>query len=786
MKIVCSARERDPVMAEDGRVRAPLGILLAVVGLALGGLGVGFVPVGVDPDLMYKPIKAELARALARGQLPFWTDRLGLGVPLAAESHLAAFYPVNLVAYGLFDVETAYRGIMWLSFVALALATFAYARDLGQSAWGAAVAGLSFSLGCFAAAHAVHEPLYNALPYLPLALLAAHCYARGGNAGWLAALALILGIQVLVGHFHIQALTCVLVFVLGAWTVLAEGRPRRRILMLLAGLAWGLGVAALQLVATWELVQVSEFHRPLQTLAMFSLLPEQWAQLALPRLFMDFPGGTVDPYWIDRDTSTGEACFYVGTVPLLLAFIGGAGSRNRALRPWLLLIPVSFVLACLPRLAPGMYATLARLPGFGTFRASARFTLVTTLGLSLLAGAGLDRALEARRFRLGVLLALAFGAAAFAFGIAWARGPEVLARLGEARLRAHVVEAAVAWGIALAALITWRAGRAGPWLPFGVTALELVFLFYHGPASWGWAGPGAAESPTLRRLAAEPGVRLVAGQLDNLPVLAGLTPAYPYIAITPPRPNHIFDLARRPRKFAVPEVARWFRRVGVTHAVWDGTQPVFGGELLAEGADPVLDRLTYKKPGPPPPQRWRIVRYPGIAPAAVAARREAVASSFDEVLAVLSASDDTDVAYYLPGDRPPPSKSPRARSARVVSEGLETLAVEHDGACDLVVARTYYPGWFASVDDAPEQPVLRANGGLQAVRLDGSGTHRVSFRYRPRYLVVSLAVSAVCAVSAAGCIAGAWLRRRRTATPERDDAGRRQHLVGADPLVHRS
>ena len=64
--------------------QAPLVAALAVVGLTLGGLLIGYQPVGDDPDLMYRPIKTELAAALKRGMLPFWSDRFGLGMPLMA------------------------------------------------------------------------------------------------------------------------------------------------------------------------------------------------------------------------------------------------------------------------------------------------------------------------------------------------------------------------------------------------------------------------------------------------------------------------------------------------------------------------------------------------------------------------------------------------------------------------------------------------------------------------------------------------------------------------------
>ena len=120
------------------RLRAELPGLLAAlaVGVLLGGLLVGFEPVGGDPDRMYRPLKAELVAALAEGRLPFWSDRMGLGVPLVSESHVAAFYPPNLIAYRVLPVSTAYRLLMWLHGVALAVTTYAYGRRLGLQPWG--------------------------------------------------------------------------------------------------------------------------------------------------------------------------------------------------------------------------------------------------------------------------------------------------------------------------------------------------------------------------------------------------------------------------------------------------------------------------------------------------------------------------------------------------------------------------------------------------------------------------------------------------------------------------
>ncbi len=185
----------------------PFLAVLGTLGLALGGLLVGYEPIGGDPDGMYRPIKTELARPLQRGEFPFWSDRIGVGIPLVAESHAAAFYPPNWLLYGALSTPAAYRLAMWLHFAATGLTTYLYARTLGLEEWGGALAALAFAICGFQSSHAVHEPLYHAVPFLPLALTLAERYLVNGRLAWLAAVSLGLGAAITLGHFQIQAWT---------------------------------------------------------------------------------------------------------------------------------------------------------------------------------------------------------------------------------------------------------------------------------------------------------------------------------------------------------------------------------------------------------------------------------------------------------------------------------------------------------------------------------------------------------------------------------------------------
>ena len=725
------------------------------VGLTLACLAIGYEPIQGDPDLMYRPIKAELARSLARGSLPFWSDRLGLGVPLAAESHVAAFYPLNWVLYSVLSVPAAYRLALWLHTVATAAATFAYARTVGLSAWGGSLAALAFSLCGFQASHAGHEPLYHALPFLPLCLLAADRLAASGRVRWVAILALAWGAQLTVGHFQIQLWTGGLVLLTGIWRVFADGRPKARALALGLALALGACIAAPQLALTWELTSVTSFTRAFDQLSNYAFPPAHLIQAALPTMFVPHAGLDEVTYWGPLTTSSGESTFYVGTVPLTLACIGLiGGGRLRGLAPWRWIAAAGLAVATMPHWWPLGYWVVTCIPGFGWFRCPARYTLMSSLGLALVAGGGLDRAISTKRFRLGLTLAITLALASLAGAIWLAAQPRYRATFGEPTLPYRFGSAILLWIVGVILVIAWRRGRLGAWALVAITAIELGVLYHLGPVRWGWSVPIAEESPILRRLVEETDLGLIAGQLENLPLRSGLTPAYPYLGIPPPSPNYLLEATRSVTASKVPGSVRWLRRFGVTHGVWHEGDAIPDAETLWVANDPLLDKLLRNGRETSPAARYAVVRYHHVWPSAWVCRSASVAADWDTLYRRLSRSENRDEAWFERRDVPPDLHSPRASSARVLAWDGRTAVVEHDGTCDLVVRRTFYPGWKASLDGGGELVIHKANGGLQSVRLEGLGPSHVHFSYRPASLklaaMVSLGSIALCVFALAG------------------------------------
>jgi hypothetical protein len=737
-------------------------VVTLAVGVLLGGLLVGFEPVGGDPDRMYRPLKAELARALAAGRLPFWSDRMGLGVPLVSESHVSAFYPPNLVAYRLLRVSTAYRLLMWLHAVALAATTYAYGRQIGLTPWGSALAAVSFSLCGFQAIHATHEPFYCLMPYLPLALLLADVFIASGRLVWLALLALTLGTQWTLGHFQIQSWTNGLVLLTGLWRVVADRRPWRRGAGLIAAVAWGAAIAAVQLALSLEMARTAgHMVRTLHDMSFFSFPPAHWIEPALPWFFRGLRFGAEDPWFEGLRTSGYEACFYVGTAPLIFACVGlfdWGRDRRCSTGVWRLIIPISLALATMPGWWLGGYAAVLSVPGLGLFRAPARYTLLASLGLALLAGQGFDRAIAPRRFRAGMTLAAVLGIGASVFGFLISAGSRFQSAPGLGGLPFGMAQAALTWIVGLAAIAAWRAGKVGPWLPGLVTAAELGALYYLGFTVWGWAIPLPQASPALMWVAADAHVGRVGGVVFNLPVFAGMTTGDPYVGMTLAPMNQVLRAVQDRRARHDAGGALWQRRFGVTHSIWDEPAGFTDRESQQTFYDPALDVLGYRPIGKPARRLWRVVRHPDPFPPARVARVERFTDNWPTLYTYLSRNEARDEVWFYPADASSREPAPLARTARVVSWNGREAVVEHDGSCVLVITRAFDGDWRARVGDGPEAPVLRADGGFQAVRLGGAGPTRVAFRYEPRFLRESAAVSLMALSAACGVLAVAALR----------------------------
>ena len=177
-----------------------------------------------------------------------------------------------------------------------------------------------------------------------------------------------------------------------------------------------------------------------------------------------------------------------------------------------LLVPASLALATLPRWSPELHWVVGHLPVFGWFRCPARYTLLTSLGLALLAGHGMDRSISRGRFAFGVILALAFGSAALAWGISLARDPRFRADFGASTYPIRFGAAARRGRSASGRSSPGDRAGSGAWLPVLIAAVELGVLYHLGPVALGLPARPCRSRADPRAAGAGAGLGLVAGR----------------------------------------------------------------------------------------------------------------------------------------------------------------------------------------------------------------------------------------------------------------------------------
>jgi hypothetical protein len=507
----------------------------------------------------------------------------------------------------------------------------------------------------------------------------------------------------------------------------------RRFALLFLAVIGGAGVAAVQLGPSWELAGVvGQTARSLADRMYFIYPPEHLLiEPFAPWLLRGM--GPMDPYWHVRGTSGYESALHVGTIPLLLAAVGLMAKGVRGRWVWAAITAGSLALATMPGWWPDGYAWFLSIPVMGAYRAPGRFTAVASLGLALLAGAGLDRAIGTSRWRVGLGVSAALAVVGFVAASRWlAAMPARALPLASWPAGPGLLMAAVggSLGIGFALILMWRRGWVPSWLLVAITAAELGALFYTGPIAWGWSLDPSRTSPALAALAGEKMVGRVGGGLDNLPTVVGLATASPYVGFRLLEP----DLAMRTLVDGIPQdrPARDVRiaaHAGVTHWLGRADGPVASDgrfEVVYQGADRSLGRIgewpavVVVRSREASRPFARAATRTGVLPGGIGLPRDL------EALLV----DRPDQAWFRAEDLPR-IDGPMAREARVSGEDRGVFGLDHDGSCVLVLDRAWYPGWESRANGTGAWgPISRADGGRQAMVIEGRGPSRVETRYR--------------------------------------------------------
>ena len=417
-------------MTDEAQNRAArFGGVLVAVGLALAVLLV-FRPLLLtnrvlatgDAFAYFTPYRDFANQALAAGRLPLWNPYLFLGSPFLANPQSAVFYPLHWFFIGLPAAKSLAASVglhLWLAGFGTAL----YVRRVARLSWSAAfVGGLVFMLGGYLGARAGQVNQLSAAAWLPWMLwLLEETWGRGralaagpGRVNWIAgaALALVVALQLLAGHTQTAFINLVGLSVAAIWPAVvallawlwqrlyhsAPAMERaslaaggRRFGLLLAAVALGFGLAAVQLLPTLELAgqSIRSGGLTFREVASFSLDPRRLLLSLLPTYRENLPDRFGSPAY-------GEYVVYVGVAGLLLAGLGlwtgrrASGSGLRLARGLALALAVVGFALALGMYDPLYFLLYKLVPGFDLFRAPARWMLLYTVGVAVLAGYSVD------------------------------------------------------------------------------------------------------------------------------------------------------------------------------------------------------------------------------------------------------------------------------------------------------------------------------------------------------------------------------------------------------------
>ena len=738
------------------------------------------------------------------GELPLWNPLAANGFPMLAEPQVGALYLPN-VLFGLIDPFAALNlsilGHAWLA----GFGAYLFGRSLGFDRPGAAVTGAVYGASGFLVTHVVYLPMLHSAAWIPLLLLNIDRFVRDGRPRAALLATGSAAMMVLAGHPQVAVLGALLAgtyFLSRVVTGYPDGPPRHQRLTRAWKLALALGFAVLlvlpQVLATLELAGESERAGGVEgEFAAQGALPiQEVVNAVLPRTFgyerpSDLPIAHHhhgELYWGNGE-SFWEDAFFVGVPGMLLALLAlVSGARGvRFFAVWLVVAPLLMVGPATP-----LFLLWHKLPGADLLRFPARFSLLFTFSVAVLAGYGVDawiaharersrRYIWATRIVVGVLI------------LGWALSAVLHASI----IRKHDDVVTALDGYYENKLVQWRQLAADP--PPGADPLAIppppvggeapitVATLYDGDDYYGRkverivAGLREVTSPLGLRVILPLGMAVAV--LALIP-LAVTRPAFRWgvvvLAATdllafgsgfmPPVP---WDQAR-----AEPACAQVVRDHAASQglssvrvAVVDRLAPIPLSLQMVGASDNILAGLAEVSiPSPLRVQsQYQLVGLSGLGlePLLAPARLLRVSERVDVVRALgvthlqsthallppYEPVSEGDVRVYrvpepwpraslhlsLPGSPTAAALGRPVAAVRVEQESAGALILDTTGvgAGAVVVTESHYPGWTARVDGEPTE-VRVAAGGLLAVEVDAAA-ERVELRFRPRRVLFALA-----------------------------------------------
>ncbi len=734
-------------------------------------------------DYPYAKFWQEDAR---RAEVPLWNPQILGGFPLMADSQYGVLSPFKILYLFLSSERGFSLGIvleMWLAGVLM----FAFLRELGRSGPAAFVGAVAYALSSQFLMWYWRLP--STFAWAPLILLLVERSVRRTSWGYAAGAGVVLGLAMICGNIQASSHLGFLCVGYLAGTVFAANPDGRANRVARAGIVLMVGilVSAVQLLPTLE-VLVTGITRDLHAAGSGATVRHTLLGIPFLLTFM-FPGlaGSTESYSLTRAFGADMADFngYIGIVPCMLFVVGAFVVRERPVR-WLLLTSGGVLVII-------FFTPLLRLVYH-------RFLIVVVFSECVIAAYGMDALLEMRAANsravrrtmigmlvIGVMVTIGLLTAQWIVAANWNR----LLEAGQKYILSHEGGSAFhnrQWELDRVELFLrhYRITNVVFWLP--LTFLVIVVAGWQAYVR-GWLSRNTFAAALLLSTVTDLTVlgRNVVPQIDLRQF-----PLYPPLeTIKTVQADHgLFRV--QPQPWA-PGADRFFLAWGILTAyhlsVIDGAVSLEPEDLLLlpyqhDGQwTPVADLLNIKYVLVPDDvtlpanhfsllknaQGVRLYLNDRCLPRMQFFPVWKVVPDRKQILAAMSAPTFEPRRTVFIETEPPELFRSQLSSSAMSQDAAGKVEVEeytprrvrgrvHCSVPGVVLlADTFYPGWYATVDGAPT-PIYRADYVMRAVFVT-AGDHEIEFRYVP--LSFRLGATISCITLAGVALMGLWLGMRR-------------------------
>jgi hypothetical protein len=349
------------------------------------------------------PLRKLLIDSYAHREFPLWNPYMYLGQPMLANPNYMAFYPTNLLHLFL-PFNYAFKLHFILHPILGGLGIYSLQRVLGLKVVPALGGSLVYQ---FSGTVLSFLNVYNIIPAVALLPWIACAFVWALRSNWFPRSLLfgaLLALQIIALEPLIFFCNAILLIGLSLLYVL-EGKERHKafknlLRVGLVGFVFALGLAAVQILPTMELLPRSERSAgvSLSIATSWSIHPIEFLNTIIPNFF-----GT--PYTIGQQLFWGEpfhhgregylVSFFLGTGTLLLTALSFTSSRKKLIFLLTILAAVSIFLA-LGRYNPVYNWMVEHIPLFRLGRYPSKYFLLSTLVFSIMAALGMEALLDMR------------------------------------------------------------------------------------------------------------------------------------------------------------------------------------------------------------------------------------------------------------------------------------------------------------------------------------------------------------------------------------------------------